>query len=274
MWWEFCTPINTVLLYARGVLDRAARHPKAQRHKGKYCLNKALAEIEGYITRLYHSGFCSSYDMFSLEGKIECERQWYCDDVPQQEFFDYWCTIGCEGYHDIIPFYTCLENKIKQMMIKFGDGCKTESSELITVCYLCTTFNFNLKKSIEGLKRETHLDVSHYFSHYSMTPLLHFCDQLGRELYGAMRIAPDNIMYDNISAGIQDILDRWSNYATPMRNAAIVTPDFRHIFRTKGYMMKQIDEYNRLADEIEKAERLLKNQKQNEKRNRTETVSV
>lgn len=250
-WWEFCTPVNTILLYARDEFDKVANHPKAQQHLGKKYLKKCIAECNAYSSRLYHGGDFGTFNMFSLKCKMKEEQSWYREDVTSEELFDYWRTIGCEGYLQILPFYTCLENKVRQMIIKNDTSYNEEASGLINVCYLATAFNFILKRSVHQLEVQARYRFENEFANYSMKPLAHLCDRLGAAVFGSAHLMMEELMVNNISHGITDILDRWSDYRTPMRNAMIVTTDFPELFRTKGYMMKQIDDYAKMIDEIE-----------------------
>lgn len=251
LWWEFCTPINTVLLYARNEIDKVGKDPRAQHHNGKKYLNKAIAEVDRYITRLRHSGDYKVYNMFTLDGKPEEEQRWYREDVTSEEMYEYWRTIGCEGYIDVLPFYTTLENKIRQMIIKHAPGYEDASAGLVCVSYLCSAFNFVLKASTHQLKVQSRVDVTNDFAHYSMLPLLHMCDRLGAAVYGPSKIMFDEVVEANIAFGLRDVMDRWSDYILPLRNAMIVTPEFLSLFKSKGFMMKQVDDYGKMIEEIE-----------------------
>lgn len=253
LWWEMCTPITSILIYVRDQLDKTALHPKAQRHEGKRCLKAAIKAVDDYHKRLRCSGDYHIFSMFSCRGLNPEEQRFYKDDVKSEDLCDYWYTIGSEGYQDILPFYTCMENKIR-LMISQGNGeYDADACGLVNCCYLCSAFNYMLRDAIGQLRHmvSNMPNLEQEFSYLSMRPLLHILDQLGRAIYGAAHIPLDESAENNIAHGVKDVLDRWWDFTPCIRNAMSITPEFQYLFRTKGFMMKQIDEYAQMITEIE-----------------------
>lgn len=233
---------NATFLVLGNAIDAMKKHPiwkqKFHKAKGKYL--QAMKEWKRYEYQLLHA---KQNRMFHLADYTEEVRKKY-GDITDQEYYDYWCTIGSFAYEHSLDMLNSLKYKYKKALDTKG----IEGSEYLAEAMLCmiclncclTMLNIHLEKASEDLNiMRPILDV--FFGDLSLA-------RVSDTWYQALKLTipelidtefdPDNER--NIQIGIRQLAERWADEKMLYHAVNDATEDYQEVFRTEGEWKKAL----------------------------------
>lgn len=233
---------NATFLVMMNALDAMKKHPiwRQRFHKAKGMFMKALKEWKAYEYQLLHA---KDNRMFHLADYAPEVRKKY-GDISDQEYYDYWCSIGSFAY----DYSKDMLNSLKYKYQKALDASKVEGAEylaeamLAMTCLNCceTMLEVHLENGVEhvGIQRPI---LDRFFGDFSLKKV--------RDVwYQALKLTipqlidkdfdPDNER--NIQIGIRQLAERWADEKMLYHAINDATEDYQEVFRTEGEWKKAL----------------------------------
>lgn len=234
-----------VMLYAH---DKIKQHPR-YKHKVKQAFRQALKTREDYERQLLHT---QTNRFFHVDDMIPSSRKVYGADFTDQQYFEFWQSLGGPIYNKSWPFITSLWNKYRLSLINHH----IEHPELLAwpmVAMSCLElarklYQRVLDEAIEEYKFSRRL-VERTFKDFDIDPVV-------KAWHKALSLL-ENTSYQleptedkNIEMGLLQILDIWANPENFYDSTMEVIPAYDDIFRTKGEMKKALRNISEVREAV------------------------
>lgn len=224
---------NATYLYMMEAYEAVQKHPK---YKGriKRLFEDAIKEWKRYEGNLLYA---DKNCFFRVEFMPEQVRKMYNKDLTNRDFFEYWQGFGGRGYMTTRPLITSLANKYRLSFEKHhileSDICAKvmASHTLAEVCKMIYGHVMDECTKSFGLPPDWVRKTYKPFSIDEASKAWKFA-MLALEPRIGSETIPEN-EEKNISLGIVQIMDAWSEPSLLYDSMYEATDDFSDVFRNK-----------------------------------------
>lgn len=233
---------NATYIVLGNAYDAMRKHPvfKQKFHKARGKFNQAIKEWKSYE---HHLIYDERNRMFHLADFPPETRKKY-GNISDQEYYDYWCSVGSFAYDFSIDMLNSLKHKYRKAL----DENNVEGAEYLSEALLCLTclnvcdtmLDVHLDRGVEyvGVPKAVLEDC---FGGFSLKRVRD-CWYQGLKL-----TIPDFIDTDlgeqtdrNIEIGIRQLAERWADEKMLYHAVNDATEDWQEVFRTPGEWKKAL----------------------------------
>lgn len=242
---------NATYLYMMEAYEAVQKHPK---YKGKvrHLFGDAIKEWKRYEGNLLYA---DKNCFFRVKFMPEHIRSMYNKDLTDRDFFEYWQGLGGRGFMRTRPLITSLANKYRLSFEKHGIGeaeicgkvmaahtlaeiCKMIFSHVLNEC----THSFSLPPDwVRKTYKPFEIDGAAKAWKFAMLTL---------EPRIQSETIPEN-EEKNISHGIVQIMDAWSEPSLLYDSMYEATDDFSDVFKNKLEVRKVKSEITSVKEDNE-----------------------
>lgn len=244
--------------------DLIKKHPK-YRHEAKRAFRQAAAAMDRYRQGLIA---CSAPRFFHLNDLAPDVRKRFAADATDADYFDYWESIGAQGYEKGKRFIYSMQNKYRKSLeahkVKDADTVAWLFAAMAVLATAVRIYESAVRKSVEafGLKRNTVVVNFHHFS------LQGVADAWSKALHvinivESYKLDPDEDR--DIELGLTQLAETWCDPDVVFGAAAEATADFPEIFASKRQMQKSVNALYELKNESEEEIKQAKIEKMKER---------
>lgn len=244
---------NAAILFMLESHDEIKKTP-LYRHKVKYAFKEAITAMNDYRKHL-RSASMNGNRFFCLEDMSPEVRDKY-GNITNEEYFDYWESVGSFAYQKIKPHCLCLMHKYKSYLEDIGVQHAREKSFAFVTDVLLNIAESMYNDVIEQIAIEYSFDsknISRFFHKFCISDL----KQKWRKAWvvfdpdASLDIPEDK--FRNIELSIEQIVDALRNQDTIYDSIIDATQGYDDIFRTKKQHKDAIREIRRVKRENKKA---------------------
>lgn len=222
-------------------------HPR-YRHEVKRAFKAAIKAWHDYERRLVHA---TENRMFHMADMDEKTRKTY-GNITDQQYYDFWASVGGPAYEKTLPLITCLWNKHRLSLLNHQVKDADKVAWIITAQAALELAEQLYEKAIRecingyGLPERMVRDVFGQFSLETVSE--HWRKAL-------MMLAPDTefvlepMEKRNIEMGLTQLCEAWLDPSLLYNSAMESVEDYDEIFRTRGYQKKALREIAELRNE-------------------------
>jgi len=222
-------------------------HPR-YRHEVKRAFKATIKAWHDYERRLVHA---TENRMFHMADMDEKTRKTY-GNITDQQYYDFWASVGGPAYEKTYPMITCLWNKHRLSLLNHQVKDADKVAWVITAQAALELAEQLYEKAIRecingyGLPERMVREVFGQFSLKTVSE--HWRKAL-------MMLAPDTefvlepMEKRNIEMGLAQLCEAWLDPSLLYNSAMEIVEDYDEIFRTRGYQKKALREIAELRDE-------------------------
>ena len=241
-------------------MDHIRQHPRyRQSIKGgstpAYQFKRCFGLFKKYEKRLLYA---SNYAYFHVNDLTPKARKTWGDNITDEDYYDFWATIGFITYQSTKPFFTSLVNKIRLAYEHHGEPhaeiigwavaarCALDIAGQLWVEAVnkCPAF----AKEYKGLNISKQ-EWEKMYSCFDLRGVADFWAKCVKDL-DPKEFDLDELERKNIMAGYIQLEETWMNENTIYNSRIKTAEDYADIFRTNGEMKKAIRHFAELRDSV------------------------
>ena len=229
---------NAAILVMMHAMDQVRKHPR-YKHGVKHAFKQAQETRQHYERQLLHAEYNR---FFRVADMTEGSRKTYGKDFTDQQYFEFWQSMGGPIYTKSWPFLTSLWNKYRLSLLNHG----IQHPDIVAwpmVAMSCLQLAQKMyQRTIEEIIDIYQLPrrlVVNVFRDFDLGNII-------KAWYKAVDTL-DSTHYQleetedkNIAVGLEQLVDCWKDPDTLYDTVMKVIPDYDEIFRTKGEMKKAL----------------------------------
>ena len=233
---------NATFLVMGNAIDAMKKHPvwavKFHKAKGKFML--AMKEWKVYEHNLLHARVNRMFHLADYSAEV---RKKY-GDISDQEYYDYWCSIGSFAYEYSLDMLNALKYKYRKALEAHG----VEGAEYLAEAMLCMTclnccltmLDVHLEQGVEHTRIQRPI-LEVFFKDFSLV-------RVRDAWWEALKLTvPEWIDKEfdkdnerNIQIGIRQLAERWADEKMLYHAVNDATEDYQEVFRTEGEWKKAL----------------------------------
>jgi hypothetical protein len=244
---------NTAILFMLEAHDEIKATP-LYRHQVKHAFKEAIKAMNDYRKQLRSSSM-NGNRFFCLEDMSEELREKY-GDITNEEYFDYWESIGSLAYEKVKPLCLCLMHKYKAQLEDRGGRYAREKALAFVADVLLNVAVSMYDDVARQVASEYSFDtnaISKFFFKFSINDLRKKWRKAWMAFDPDASIDIPEDKFRNIELTIEQIVDTLRNQDTIYDSIIDATKDYGEIFRTKQHHKNAVRDIRRVKSENKKA---------------------
>lgn len=229
--------------------DAIKKHPN-YKGKVKWLYKQAFQEFKNNERQLLYA---RENRMFHIADLMPETRKKY-GDITDSQYFEYWQGLGAKAYTEGHQWVSSLDNKYRLSLLNHGVD-NAESMAKVMTAQACLELSCAMYESaLNACARDFAFPAKLLNQIFKFFSLRKVADIWKKALY---MTAPKTETYDldeveekNISQGIMQLEQEWSDPKMIYGSAFTATEDFEEIFRTKGEWKKSMREIAEVKNSI------------------------
>lgn len=248
---------NAAWLVCLDALDRLKKHRNWKQHvKGgstvAHDYNRAIYAFKLYEKKLLYT---NDNRFFHVADMAESVRRSYSENLTDEDYYQFWASIGARAYETTRPLITSLCNKYRLSLeshgIKQTDILAWSMTAMACLDTSRTLYNIAIDECVATYRLPEKL-LRHVFRVFELDGVA--------KLWNAAMVETDQGAHDyklnpteerNIGYGLEQLASAWLNVQTIYGSTADCIADYVEVFRTKGFQKKALREISELREETE-----------------------
>lgn len=220
-------------------------------HKGKGKFKQAIKAWHDYEYQLLHADYNRMFHLADYSNEV---RKKY-GDISDQEYYDYWCTIGSFAYEYSRDELNSLRYKYKKVLISHGveDEADLYADAMVAqiMLNLCVEMlDVHIESGVRhiGLQKET---IFLLFKDLSLARVRNLWNEALRlALPDFMKTELDKLEDRNVEMGISQLAERMADEKMLYHALNDATEDYQEVFRTEGEWKKALKQIRDTRKEL------------------------